>query len=143
MIGDDHVASLVVEPEIFTVARSILGRLDNEAKIDGETLMTLRSAARVVEPTGTFTHLGCHAGWTLVSAAGEGELGNPDGILMHVGHPATVEVAQALMPEGSEGITIQVVDEQNSVVVVIDAWADRGALAGVTKEEREQIAKGS
>jgi hypothetical protein len=91
--------------------------------------VTLCGPARVIETARRFPQFGSHASGALVGAAGEREFGDINGKLVHVVDATTVKVAQAIVPEGAEGVPVEVVDKKDSVVGVIDATRRSGDAA--------------
>lgn len=61
VIGDKHVASFVVQTLGIVVTPAVVALLDNEAKIDAETLVTLCSMTRVVSRSVAVADLGFQA----------------------------------------------------------------------------------
>ena len=121
MVGDDYVTGLAVETDIGSVARGVLGSLDDEPKIDGDTLVTLGCAAGIILTASGFTHFGSHAGGTLIGGTGKRQFRDADGVFMHLGDAAMVQVTEALMPKDTESIPVQVIDEQEAIVGIVEA----------------------
>ena len=111
MVRDNDVTGLTIETNIGAIAGGVLECLDDETKIDGDALVTLGGAAGIVLTASGFTHLGSHAGGTLVRGTGERQFGDADGVFMHLRDATMVQVSELLMPKDAEGIPIQVIDE--------------------------------
>ena len=74
-------------------------------------MVTLGGAARIVLSASGFTHLGGHAGGTLVGGTGERQFRYADDVFVHLRDATMVQVTESLMPKDAEGIPIQVIDE--------------------------------
>ena len=92
VVGDDDVTCFAIETDIGSVAGCVLGSLDDESKIDGDTLVTLGCAAGIVLTASGFTHLGGHARGALVGGTGERQFRDADGVFMHLGDATMVQV---------------------------------------------------
>ena len=125
MVGGDDVTGLAIETDIGSVAGCVLGSLDDESKIDGDTLVTLGCVAGIVLTTSGFTHLGGHAGGTLVGGTGERQFRYADGVFMHLSDATMVQMSESLMPKDAEGVSIQVIDEEESIVWIVEAAQER------------------
>ena len=56
----------------------------------------------------------------MVGAASERELGDTNGVLVHIVDATTMNMTESLVPEGTEGITVKVIDKQDTFIGVID-----------------------
>ena len=74
-------------------------------------MVTLGCVAGIALTTSGFTHLGGHAGGTLVGSTGERQFRYADGVFMHLRDATMVQVSKSLMLKDAEGIPIQVIDE--------------------------------
>ena len=84
-------------------------------------MLTLGGAAGIVLTASGFTHLGSHAGGTLISGTGKRQFRDADGVFMHLRDATMVQVTESLMPKDTEGIPVQVIDEEEAIVRIIEA----------------------
>jgi len=66
MIGDEAAAGLTTKAKAVLVLGSILGLLNDKGKVNAESLIALRSSARVIGRARRLMHLGSHASGALV-----------------------------------------------------------------------------
>ena len=93
MVGDDDIARFAVISQVRFVSGRVGRRLDHETKVNGYPLVALGRTTRIVETTCRFSHLGGHAGRALIGGACQRELRDANGVLVHVGDAAMMEVA--------------------------------------------------
>ena len=62
----------------------------------------------------------------MVGAASERELGDTNGVLVHLRDAASIEVTKSLVPESTQGITVEVIDKKDVFVGVVDATPSVG-----------------
>jgi hypothetical protein len=99
VIDKKTITSLAVKATKAFDSRTIGRRiLDNESKINGNTLVTLRSTTRRIDTTCSLVKFGFDTDWTVIKRARLGESRYTGGELMGMSKTPGVYMAEALVP---------------------------------------------
>ena len=107
VVSNEDVAGLPMETDIVVESFFILGFLNNEAKIDGETLPGFSCRHGCAMTFGRLLGFAKEASGAAVNAAWGLEFGDTVGVLVHFRDYAKVEVAESVMVEHGHGARLE------------------------------------
>jgi hypothetical protein len=99
MVNNKAIARFAIEAFETIDTITIIRLLDDEAKINGDTLIAHGGMTGVGETTVGTMQLGTSTDGTGVKLGGDGHLGDTTGKAMEIRHTTRMEVPKALMPE--------------------------------------------
>jgi hypothetical protein len=125
VINDETVASFAIEA--FKVTKTVrVGRaLDDNAKVDGNTLVAHSRMTGGGSAMCSTVEFGMETDGALIKFGGDRDLRNAKGIAMKIGNMARMKMARTLMPENMELVTGKVVDKVRRHIWVGDGWQSR------------------
>jgi hypothetical protein len=99
MVNDETIASFTIEATKTLDTRAVSTRiLDDEAKIDGNALVTLRSTSRISNRTSSLVQFGLGTNWTGIKWTGLWYCRNTESELVCLSQTTSMDMAKALVP---------------------------------------------
>lgn len=124
MVGNQNVTGFTIETDGAENAISVVGALNNKAKVDGNPLIALSGGAGIFFVTGGALEFGVLADRAVVKITGGSEFGNAVCIQMGLPSTTVVEMAKTLVPENAELVTAEVAEPIGGGL--IELLVDRG-----------------
>jgi hypothetical protein len=104
VVGNSQICGLSIEPLEALKMLNILGALDDETKLHGDTLTNNSGIAiSITRVTWGFPHIAGPSGITAVERRRIHDLGNPINVFIQITDTMSVEVIDALLPEDLYG----------------------------------------